>query len=258
MKIASFNINGIKARLPIIREWLEKEDPDVVGLQELKSDNDSLDINTFSDLGYYFIFNGQKSYNGCGLLSKYKFKNPSFFFPGNEDDNQSRWLSAEVNKILFCNLYLPNGNPVGTKKFEYKEEWISLLYNYCKQLILVGIPVVLMGDFNVIPHKIDCKSPHKWKNDALFDNKIRSVFFKILNLGFYDALRLKTSDSNIYTQWDYQGGAWQKNEGVRIDHFLLNPLAADKLISCGVDKYMRSVERPSDHIPIWIKIDSKI
>ena len=255
MKIASFNINGIKARLLLLREWLEREKPDVIGLQELKADNDKLEKNMFADLGYRFIYNGQKSYNGCGILSKYDTKNTSFFFPGNEHDPQKRWISAEINGILFCNLYLPNGNPLGTEKFQYKINWMKLLYNYIRELKSLGKPIVIMGDFNVIPQEIDCKSPEKWKNDALFDKQVRSIFFKILNLGFYDALRLKTSQSNIYTQWDYQAGAWQQNEGVRIDHFLLNPLAADKLISFGLDKYMRSKDRPSDHIPIWIVID---
>ena len=257
MKIASFNINGIKARLVLLRKWLERERPDIVGLQELKSSNDKLEKDMFADLGYSFIFNGQKSYNGCGILSKYEMTNTSYFFSGNEQDQQSRWISSEINGILFCNLYLPNGNPLGTDKFEYKINWMKLLYNYTKKLKLLGKPVVLMGDFNVIPQEIDCKSPQKWQNDALFDIKVRSIFFKILNLGFYDALRLKTSQPNVYTQWDYQAGAWQQNEGVRIDHFLLNPLAADRLISFGLDKYMRSMDRPSDHIPIWINIENK-
>ncbi len=256
MKIASYNINGIKARLFLLREWLEKEKPDVVGIQELKSDNINLDKEMFSDLGYFFIYNGQKAYNGCALLSKFKITNTSFFFPGNENDKQSRWLSAEISGIFFCNLYLPNGNPVGTEKFEYKINWMSLLYEYSKKLISLGMPVILLGDFNVIPQEIDCSSPKKWKNDALFKEEVRSIFFKILNLGFYDALRLKTSLSNIYTQWDYQGGAWPQNDGVRIDHFLLNSLAADRLISCGLDKYMRGKDRPSDHIPIWIEIEN--
>ena len=258
MKITSFNINGIKARLSSLKEWLEKEKPDIIGLQELKSDNDTLDKNMFSDLGYDFIFNGQKSYNGCGILSNQEITNISYFFPGNENDKQSRWLSAEINGILFCNLYLPNGNPIGTEKFDYKIEWMNLLYNYTKSLITLGQPVILMGDFNVIPQDIDCKSPKKWESDALFNNEVRSIYFKILNLGFYDALRLKSPNPNIYTQWDYQGGAWQQNDGVRIDHFLLNPLAADRLISFGLDKYMRSGNRPSDHIPVWIKIDCDI
>ena len=256
MKIASFNINGIKARIQLLKEWLKKENPDIIGLQELKSDNSNLNKNMFADLGYSFAYNGQKSYNGCGILSKYEIKNTSYFFNGIQEDPQKRWISAEINEILICNLYLPNGNPLGTEKFEYKIHWMNLLYNYLKELQSIGKPIVIMGDFNIIPQDIDCKSPKKWINDALYDMDARSIFFKILNLGFYDALRLKTSNSNIYTQWDYQGGAWQQNEGVRIDHFLLNPLATDKLISFGIDKYMRTLDRPSDHVPIWITMSS--
>tara|TARA_B100000902_G_C27261677_1_gene891152 strand:+ start:781 stop:1545 length:765 start_codon:yes stop_codon:yes gene_type:complete len=253
MKIASFNINGIKARLPNLTRWLSEEEPDIVGIQEVKSENSGLSYEMFNDLGYYSVFNGQKAYNGCGILSKYKIKNSAFSFPGIENDEQSRWLSAEIEGLMICNLYLPNGNPIITRKLDYKLQWMAKLYDHAKQLLNLGKPVIIFGDFNVIPQDIDCRNPKSWADDALYHPEVRSKFFEILNLGYYDALRLKTN-GQIFTQWDYQGGAWQKNNGVRIDHFLLNPQAADRLLSCGVDKFMRSREKPSDHVPIWIEI----
>ena len=253
MKIASFNINGIKARLPNLTRWLSEEEPDIVGIQEVKSENSGLSYEMFNDLGYYSVFNGQKAYNGCAILSKYKIKNSAFSFPGIENDEQSRWLSAEIEGLMICNLYLPNGNPIITKKLDYKLQWMAKLYDHAKQLLNLGKPVIIFGDFNVIPQDIDCRNPKAWAEDALYHPEVRSKFFEILNLGYYDALRLKTNDQ-IFTQWDYQGGAWQKNNGVRIDHFLLNPQAADRLLSCGVDTFMRSREKPSDHVPIWIEI----
>ena len=254
MKIASFNINGIKARLPNLRRWLKDEKPDILGIQELKSDNIGLSEEMFKDLGYYSIFNGQKGYNGCAILSKYKILNPNFTLPGTENDNQSRWLSAEIEGLLICNLYLPNGNPIGTEKFEYKLKWMQKLISHAKKLVNLGKPVIILGDFNVIPQEIDCLTPKKWINDALYHPKVRSNFFQILNLGYYDALRLKTQKGNVFTQWDYQSGSWHKNDGVRIDHLLLNPQATDLLLSCGIDKYMRSREKPSDHVPTWIEL----
>ena len=253
MKIASFNINGIKARLPNLTRWLSEEEPDIVGIQEVKSENSRLSDEMFNDLGYYSVFNGQKAYNGCAILSKYKIKNSAFSFPGIEYDEQSRWLSAEIEGLMICNLYLPNGNPITTEKLDYKLHWMAKLYDHAKQLLNLGKPVIIFGDFNVIPQDIDCRNPKAWADDALYHPEVRSKFFEILNLGYYDALRLKTNDQ-IFTQWDYQGGAWQKNNGVRIDHFFLNPQAADRLLSCGVDKFMRSREKPSDHVPIWIEI----
>ena len=257
MKISSFNINGIKARLPELRYWLSKENPDIVGLQELKSDSSGFTENMFADLGYHGVFNGQKGYNGCGILSKQKILNPSFILPGMENDTQSRWLSADINDLMICNLYLPNGNPVGTDKLDYKLEWMSQLISHARYLIGIGKPVIMFGDFNVIPQDIDCLEPNKWVNDALFHPQVRSKFFEITNLGFYDALRLVAKDSQVFTQWDYQGGSWQKNNGVRIDHFLLTPSAMDLLVSCGVDKYMRSRDRPSDHVPVWIELSNR-
>ena len=254
MKIASFNINGIKARLPELKYWLSKESPDIAGLQELKSDNSGLSEEMFSDLGYSTVFNGQKSYNGCAILSKHKIKDPKLTFPGIENDGQSRWLSAEIEGLVVCNLYLPNGNPIGTEKLDYKLLWMNHLLRHANHLVNTGKPVIVFGDFNVIPHAADCIEPANWVNDALYHPKVRSRFFEILNLGYYDAIRLKTKRNHIFTQWDYQAGAWQKNNGVRIDHFLLNPQAADLLLSCGIDKYMSSREKPSDHVPVWIEL----
>ena len=254
MKISSFNINGFKARFPELKYWLSKEKPDIVGLQELKSDSSSFSKDMFADLGYIGLFNGQKGYNGCGILSKHKIISPSFALPGTENDGQSRWLSAEINGLMICNLYLPNGNPIGTDKLDYKLKWMDNLIHHARYLLKIGKPVILLGDFNVIPQEIDCLDPQKWVSDALFHPKVRSKFFEIINLGFYDALRLTARNCQVFTQWDYQGGAWQKNNGVRIDHFLLNPLAADLLLSGGVDKYMRSRDRPSDHVPVWIEL----
>ena len=254
MKIASFNINGIKARLPNLNRWLSEERPDILGLQELKSEDSNLAEEIFKDLGYYSIFNGQKSYNGCAILSKYKITEPKFTFSGIENDNQSRWLSAEIEGLLICNLYLPNGNPVGTDKLSYKLDWMEHLFCHTKQLVNLSKPVIIFGDFNVIPQEIDCRSTTRWINDALYHPEVRSKFFRILNLGYYDAIRLKTRRNQLFTQWDYQGGAWQTDDGVRIDHFLLNPQAADLLMSCGIDKYMRGREKPSDHVPVWIEL----
>ena len=254
MKIASFNINGMKARLSGLIEWLKEKKPDIVGLQEIKTDDPELYRSYFENLGYRTVFKGQKAYNGCAILSRYELNNVMYGLPGKEQDNQSRFLCVDTNKLKICNIYLPNGNPIESEKFTYKLEWMEALKNFAKGLVKLGKPALIMGDFNVIPQIEDCKDPTRWNNDALFHPKVRSKFFEIINLGFDDAIRLKTQDSEIFTQWEYTNQAWERNDGVRIDHLLLNPEAADLLIRCGVDSYMRAKERPSDHIPVWVEL----
>ena len=255
MKIVSFNINGIRARLETLVPWLKKNTPDVVFFQEIKIQNESFPENVFSDLGYNIAINGQKSFNGVAILSKLPFEVVSKKLPGNEQDDQARFLEAVCcGKRIIC-IYLPNGNPKNTEKFSYKLNWMDRLNQYCHDLLDLEEEIILLGDFNVIPQAIDCKFPELWMDDALYDDDVRSKFNYLLNSGFLDALRNCNPSKEIYTQWDYRNNAWETNNGVRIDHILLSPLAADKLKDCWVEHDMREGDKPSDHAPIWITVD---
>ena len=255
MKIASFNVNGIKARIITLLSWLRETKPDVVVLQEIKTTNETFPCLEIEELGYNIVTHGQKSFNGVAILSLYPIEDPRFGLSGNTNDTQCRWIEAEINTIKICGLYLPNGNPRPGPKFDYKLEWMDRFYLRAKEIIESEQIAVMLGDYNVIPQKEDAANPEVWLNDALFDSQSRNRFWRILNLGFTDALRILHPEERLFTFWDYQNGSWQKNNGIRIDHILLSPLAADRLKTCQVDTYLRGEEKPSDHTPIWIELD---
>ncbi len=254
MKIASFNINGIKARLDTVLRWLNNTKPDIAVLQEIKSSNEMFPAVPIEDLGYNVVINGQKGFNGVAVLSKYPIDSVSFKLDEEFSDHQARWIECEINKLKICGLYLPNGNPIPGPKFDYKIEWMKRFYRRAKALISHEQPSIVLGDYNIIPSKEDMEYPDLWREDALFNLDCRSLYRKILYLGFTDAFRCLNGKSNQYTFWDYQGGAWQKNNGIRIDHILLSPQAADLLENCEIESFMRAEQKPSDHVPIWIEL----
>ncbi|MDG2473987.1 MAG: exodeoxyribonuclease III [Paracoccaceae bacterium] len=254
MKIASFNVNGIKARITTVVGWLKESKPDVVVLQEIKSTNDTFPKMEIEDLGYNIVTHGQKSFNGVAILSLFPIEQVKIGLNGNTQDLQSRWIEAEINTIRICGLYLPNGNPCPGTKFDYKIEWMDRFYERAAELIGSEQATVILGDYNVIPQAEDAADPELWVNDALYHHKTRSRFQRIINLGFTDALRALHPTEKAFTFWDYQRGSWQKNNGIRIDHVLLSPQAADQLKSCQIDSYLRGEERPSDHVPICIEL----
>ena len=258
MKIATYNINGIKARLPRILEWLDEAKPDVVLLQEIKSVDENFPRMEFEDKGYIVETHGQKSFNGVAILSKFPLEDIRRGLPGDDTDEQARWIEATVmssTPLKVCGLYLPNGNPVPGPKYAYKISWMERLFIRAIELINLEEPALMAGDYNVIPQEEDASTPENWTNDALFLAKTRAAYQKIINLGFTDAFRCRNPQPMNYTFWDFQAGAWNKNEGIRIDHFLLNPHCADLLKECEIDRYMRGREKPSDHVPIWVGLN---
>ena len=258
VKIASFNINGIKARTNALMTWLREAQPDVALLQEIKSVNENFPSDLFKDLGYNVAVNGQKSFNGVAILSKLPIEDIVTRLPGDSEDDQARWLEVTIvgnQAIRMCNLYLPNGNPTPGPKYDYKLSWMRRLHEKAKQLIDSEIPAFMAGDYNIIPQAEDAANIGAWEQDALFLPESRTEFRRILNLGFTDAFRAKHNGSGHYSFWDYQAGAWDRDDGIRIDHFLLTPQCADLLKNCQIDKHIRSREKPSDHVPIWIELD---
>ncbi len=260
MKIASYNINGIKARLPALTDWLQEAAPDVALLQEIKSVDENFPRDHFSDLGYNVETHGQKSFNGVAILSKLPLEDVVRGLPGDEADDQARWIEATVTgdkrAVRLCNLYLPNGNPAPGPKYDYKLGWMERLRARARELLAAEDCALMAGDYNIIPQDEDAASPEKWREDALALPASRDAFRRILNLGFTDALRARTPAPGHYTFWDVQRGAWQRNDGIRIDHFLLTPQAADLLSDCQIDAEIRGREKPSDHVPIWIELDA--
>lgn len=258
MKIASFNINGIKARTPALIDWLNEAKPDVALLQEIKSIDEAFPKETFEDLGYNVETNGQKSFNGVAILSKYPLREIKRGLPGDKSDEQARWIEGTIcasNELKICCLYLPNGNPLPGPKYDYKLAWMDRLYLRAQELLRSEQTSLMAGDFNIIPQIEDAATPEVWKNDALFKLESRAKFRKILNLGFLDAFRACNDGPGHYSFWDYQAGAWDRNDGIRIDHFLLSPTCADLLNDCKIDSDIRGREKPSDHVPIWIKLN---
>ena len=254
MKIASFNINGIKARLPAFLDWLRDADADVVVLQEIKSTDDAFPRLEIEDMGYNLETHGQKGFNGVAILSKLPLEDLRCGVPGDDGDEQARWIEAQVGGVRICGLYLPNGNPAPGPKYDYKLAWMERLQRRAAALIEGEETAVVLGDYNVIPQNEDCWNPAVWANDALFLPATRAAFRRLVNLGFTDALRAVDRSPGLYTFWDYQAGALQKNWGLRIDHVLLTPQAADRLETCGIDAETRSREKPSDHVPIWVTL----
>lgn len=258
MKIATFNINGIKARKDALSGWIESSDPDVVLLQEIKSVDDGFPRSHFEDMGYNVETNGQKGFNGVAILSKRPIEDVNKILPGDIEDNQARWIEATIpfeNKVVrVCSLYAPNGNPIPGLKYEYKLKWMRRLFIHAEMLLKTEIPIVLGGDYNVIPQKIDAANIEQWAEDALFLPQSKSAFRKLLNIGYIDSFRVLEKEPGHYTFWDYQAGSWNRNNGIRIDHLLLNPSCADYLDEVGIDSEIRGYEKPSDHVPIWIKL----
>ncbi len=259
MKIASWNINGIKARLDTAKTWLAAASPDIACLQEIKCVDEAFPREEFEALGYNVAVHGQKGFNGVALLSKLPFDEVAPKLAGDAEDVQARYLEAVVSMpsgvLRVVNIYLPNGNPVGTEKFAYKLAWMSRLKARIETLLTLEEPLIIAGDFNVIPAPEDVYDPDAWMNDALFRPESRAHFRALVNLGLTDAFRACHDEPNRYTFWDYQAGAWQKNRGLRIDHLLLSPQAADVLVTCEIDPGPRAWEKPSDHVPIWLELN---
>ena len=257
MKLATFNINGIKARIEALPAWLASANPDVVVLQEIKSVDDAFPREAFEDLGYRVETHGQKGFNGVAILSKLPLEDITRGLPGDDDDEQARWIEATVigtRAVRICGLYLPNGNPAPGPKYDYKLAWMARMRNRAQDLLATEEPVVMAGDYNIIPQAIDAAKPAAWVDDALFLPQSRAAYRRILNLGFTEAFRTREPRPGHYSFWDYQAGAWERNNGIRIDHLLLSPQAADLLRDCQIDKAVRAGEKPSDHVPVWITL----
>ncbi len=257
MKIATFNINGIKARIEALPAWLEEAAPDVVLLQEIKSVDEGFPREVFEARGYNVETHGQKGFNGVAILSKLPLEDVVRGLPGDEGDEQARWIEATVVgevAVRLCGLYLPNGNPAPGPKYDYKLSWMARMKARAGALLESEMPVVMAGDYNVIPQAEDAARPEVWREDALFLPDSRAAFRRILNLGFTEAIRATDPRPGIYTFWDYQAGAWEKNNGIRIDHLLLSPQAADLMTDAGIDKGVRGRDKPSDHVPVWIEL----
>ncbi|CRK74063.1 exodeoxyribonuclease III [Nereida ignava] len=258
MKIASFNINGIKARLPALLDWLSEAQPDVAVLQEIKSVDEAFPREPIEDLGYIVETHGQKSFNGVAILSKLPLEDIQRGLPGDETDEQARWIEATVvgkQAIRICGLYLPNGNPVPGPKYDYKLAWMDRQIAHAKNMLRQDMPFLMAGDYNIIPQPEDCANPAAWADDALYRLESRTKFRELCALGLTDAFRARNAAPEQYTFWDYQAGAYNRNDGIRIDHFLLSPQAADLLTDCQVDAHVRGREKPSDHVPIWVELD---
>lgn len=259
MKITTWNINGVKARLENAVAYLKQEQPDVVCLQEIKSVDEGFPRDAFEDLGYNVATHGQKGFNGVAILSKSPLEDVTRGLQGDETDTQARWIEALIphneGMVRVVSLYLPNGNPIGTEKFSYKLAWMNRLTSRVRSLLNDETPLVMAGDYNVIPERVDAKRPDNWTNDALFQMESRRAWRTLKNLGLTDATRACQPQPDIYTFWDYQAGAFQKNDGIRIDHILLSSQAADQLQSAGVDKFARASDKPSDHVPVWVTLN---
>lgn len=257
MKIASWNVNSIKARSEIVKQWLEDNPVDILCIQELKSLAENVPTEIFEELGYQVFIKGQKTYNGVATLIKSDItaKLTTDILPGDDADEQARFLELEIdNKWRLINIYLPNGNPVDTEKYPYKLGWMERLYHHLQKRLQDGHQLIVCGDYNIIPEDKDCYDPKAWDNDALFKIESRQAFRKILGLGFYEAYAaLNPSRHEAYTFWDYQAGCWPQNKGIRIDHFLLSGRKMDQLSSCSIDAVPRGWEKPSDHTPIIIE-----
>lgn len=255
MKIATYNINGIKARLPRLLEWLEETRPKVACLQEIKTQDAGFPAEEFEKIGYHAIWHGQKSFNGVAILADgIKPLETQRGLPGDPDDEQSRYLEAEVDGVRIACIYLPNGNPHPGPKFDYKLAWMKRLRTRMAELWAQEIPCVIAGDYNVIPFDDDVWSPKAMASDALMQVQSRDAYQRLLHDGWTDAVRTLNPRGGVWTYWDYQAGAWQRDHGFRIDHLLLSPELADRLRSVGVDKAYRGREKASDHTPVWVDI----
>jgi exodeoxyribonuclease III len=255
MKVATFNVNSINARLPSLLRWLQESAPDVVCLQELKAPQEKFPEGPLREAGYGVIWHGQKSYNGVAILAKGSDpKEVRRALPGDPEDMHSRYIEATVNGVVIGCLYLPNGNPAPGPKFDYKLKWLDRLIAHAAELVNSGAPVVLAGDYNVIPTEKDVYKPERWVDDALFRVEVREAFSKLIQQGWTDSLRTLHPEETIYTFWDYFRDAYGRNAGLRIDHLLLNPAVRGRLAAAGVDREVRGWERASDHAPTWVQL----
>jgi len=259
MKIATFNINGIRAREGALLEWLAEAEPDAVLLQEIKSPDDGFPRAVFEDRGWFVETHGQKSFNGVAILSRLPLEDVERGLPGDDGDEQARWIEATVTgkaALRLCCLYLPNGNPAPGPKYDYKLAWMDRLRARAAELLATEEAVVLGGDWNVIPQAEDAARPEAWAEDALFLPETRAAFRRILHQGWTDAFRTVEPRPGHYSFWDFQKAAWERNNGIRIDHLLLSPQAADRMTGAGIDKAVRGREKPSDHVPVWVALDA--
>jgi exodeoxyribonuclease III len=259
MRIATWNVNSIKQRVDNLTAWLAERQPDIVCLQETKCVDNAFPREPFEALGYNLAVHGQKTFNGVALLSKRRIDEVTRRLPGEEDDDHARFLEAVVSTaagaVRVASIYLPNGNPPASDKYSYKISWMDRLIHYTRERLQLEEPLILAGDFNVIPSELDARYPARWIADALFLPRTRERFRALCNLGLTDAVRAGCEGPGPFTFWDYQAGAWQKNDGIRIDHLLLSPQATDLLTAAGVDKHVRGWEKPSDHVPVWADLE---
>ncbi|QZH76186.1 MAG: exodeoxyribonuclease III [Erythrobacter sp.] len=255
MRIASFNINGIKARLPRLKEWLVETRPAIACLQEIKTQDEGFPAAEFEEIGYHAIWHGQKGFNGVAILTDGEaVADHTKGLPGDPEDEQARFIECDFRGVHVVNLYLPNGNPQPGPKFDYKLAWMERLRTRMLELLASEVPTVVVGDFNVIPCDRDTFSVRAMANDALMQPESRDAYFRILSDGWTDALATLNPQGGVWTFWDYQAGAWQRDHGFRIDHLLLSPEAADRLLAAGVDREHRGREKASDHAPVWVEI----
>jgi len=255
MKIATYNVNGVNGRLPVLLRWLEETTPDVVCLQELKAPQEKFPEKALLDVGYHAIWHGQKSWNGVAILSRNsEIKELRRVLPGDPEDLHSRYIEAIVNDMVVGCLYLPNGNPAPGPKLDYKLDWFKRLSAHAAKLLKENVPVVLVGDYNVMPTELDVYKPERWVDDALFRPEVRKAFHKLVSQGWTDAIRKLYPEEKIYTFWDYFRNAYGRDAGLRIDHFLLSPQLDGRLLHAGVDKHVRGWEKSSDHAPVWIEL----
>ncbi|WP_158964288.1 exodeoxyribonuclease III [Chachezhania sediminis] len=258
MKFATFNINGIKARIEALPAWLDEAQPDVVVLQEIKSVDENFPHEPFEDRGYTVVTHGQKSFNGVAILSKWPLEDVVRGLPGDDGDEQARWIEATVvgkTALRICGLYLPNGNPAPGPKYDYKLAWMERMEARARALLAEESCALLAGDFNVIPQAEDAARPQAWVDDALYRPETRAAFRRMQNLGLTDAIRARSRAPGLYSFWDYQAGAWNKNDGIRIDHVMMTPQCADLMLDAGIDKQVRGHDKPSDHVPVWVELD---
>ena len=255
MRIATYNVNGINGRLPVLLRWLNEAKPDIVCLQELKAPQEKFPEEAIKDAGYHAIWHGQKSWNGVAIMSRNEIPQEiRRALPGDDEDLHSRYIEATVSNMTIGCLYLPNGNPAPGPKFDYKLAWFERLTRHAGDLLKSGRPVVLTGDYNVMPTELDVYKPERWVDDALFRPETRTAFKKLVDQGWTDAIRKLYPGEKIYTFWDYFRNAYGRDAGLRIDHFLLSPEMDKRLISAGVDRHVRGWEKTSDHAPVWIEI----
>lgn len=258
MKIATWNVNSVNARLETVLKWFEQESPDVACLQEIKCVDEKFPAEAFERLGYNVAVHGQKTYNGVAMLSKTPLEDVRRGLPGDDGDEQARYIEAVVSgpqPVRVIGIYLPNGNPIGTEKFAYKLAWMDRLNAHVRELLALEEPMAVVGDYNVIPEEADVEKPADWAGDALFQPESRAAFRALKWLGLTDAYMQVDGAPGGYTFWDYQAGAWPKNNGIRIDHALLSPQAADHLTGCVIHRDVRAWEKPSDHVPVVVELD---